>query len=78
MTIRKEDALGRQPVNVRRCDPGRLVAPEIPVTHVIGKDEQDIGRLIPFGFFLSSDGGWQQCRYRQDSCCYFRERLHHS
>ena len=49
-----------------------------PVAEVIREDKQDIGRLILFGFYLSSDGGSQHYRYRQDACSYFRERLHHS
>ena len=49
MTIREKDALGRQPINVRRLDLLCTVATEIPVAHVIRQDEYDIGWLM-FGF----------------------------
>ncbi len=64
MTIGKENALGRQPINVRRFDFLRAVTAEISLAHVIGENEQNVGWWL-FGFRCCGDSPSKDCRNTQ-------------
>jgi hypothetical protein len=67
MGIRKPNPLTRQPIDIRRWNPGAIVvALRVSLAHIISHDEDDVGPIGGFGRRIASDRSRHEPDGRQD------------